>query len=60
MVNKIVASILGNEKRMAKLSTLNTTFAREQAEKYVRAECLVNKVKLSESEIIKATVMIVG
>ncbi len=60
MLNIIVSSIKNNEKRMKKLSTLNTHNAREQAKKYVRAECLARKVKLSENEIVHASVLIAG
>jgi hypothetical protein len=60
MINEIVNAIKDNEKRMKKISSLKTYIAREQAEKYVRAECLARKVKLTETDIIHAAVLIAG
>ena len=60
MVNEIVNTIKNNEKRMKKLAALKTYQAREQAQKYVVAECLARKVRLTEDELIHAAVLIAG
>ncbi len=60
MVNEIVDAIKNNERRMKKLAALKTYQAREQAHKYILAECLARKVKLSEDEIVHAAVLIAG
>lgn len=49
-----------NEKRMKKLHSLKTYDAKVQAEKYVIGECLARKIKLTEDEICKTVVRLVG
>lgn len=56
----VIANIKANPKRMAKLNTIRGRFRREQARKYVIAECQAIKFRATEDEIIHMAVAIVG
>ena len=56
----VVAHIKANPKRMAKLNTFRGWSRREQARKYVVAECQAIKFRATEDEIIHMAVMIAG
>ena len=57
-IRRVVDSIKNNAKRMAKLRSLNGNDARNQAEKYVVAECQAQHFKLRREDIITATVLV--
>ena len=58
-MNNVVSAIKANAKRMNKLAILPTSIkAREQAHKYVIAECAAQHIKATEDEIIHMSIMI--
>lgn len=55
-IYRVVNSVKGNEKRMAKLAGLRDP--RDKAKGYVVAECQALGIRLNEDDIIMAAVMI--
>lgn len=57
----IATRIKANRNRMKKLASINNFFNRRiQARNYIVAECRLLKVKLSEAQIVRATVNVVN
>lgn len=57
----IAMRIKRNRKRMEKLASIQNIFNRRiKARNYVVSECRLLKVKLSEAQIVKATVNVVN
>ena len=54
-MDKIINAILGNEKRVAKLRTLNGRQLRDKIQNFVVSECQAQKIKLSQNDIFKAS-----
>lgn len=57
----VTANIKANEKRMAKINRFrNIRDRRDQARKFVIAECQAQKFRATEDEIVAMTVRITG